>query len=92
MLKSEFTKKVKEALELSSTKAADEVVDRLTAVVIEAVKAGEEVPLGGLGKFVVSERAAHKGRNPQTGEEIEVPAKKVVKFKPASGFKKAANE
>lgn len=92
MLKSEFTKKVKEELELSSIKAAEEMIDKFTALLSDIVKSGDEAPLGNLGKFVVVERAARKCRNPQTGETMEVPAKKAVKFKPAAAFKKVVSE
>lgn len=46
------------------------------------LKKGEKVTLVGFGTFSVSKRSARKGRNPQTGKEINIPAKKVVKFKP----------
>lgn len=92
MTKAEFVVKVKEALNLSSNKAAGEVVDKFTEVLIDTAKAGEEITLGGFGKFAVIERAARKCRNPQTGEVIEVPAKKAVKFKPANALKKTINE
>jgi DNA-binding protein HU-beta len=47
----------------------------------QALKAGDRVALIGFGTFSVSDRAARKGRNPQTGNEIKISAKKVVKFK-----------
>lgn len=47
----------------------------------ESLKAGNRVALVGFGSFSVSTRAARKGRNPQTGKEIDIAAKKVVKFK-----------
>jgi len=47
----------------------------------DALKNGDRVALVGFGSFSVSTRAARKGRNPQTGKEIDIPAKKVVKFK-----------
>jgi DNA-binding protein HU-beta len=49
-----------------------------------ALKKGDRVALVGFGSFSVSERAARKGRNPQTGKEITIKAKKVVKFKPGA--------
>lgn len=91
MLKGDFVKKVKEALNLSSMKAADEVVDKFTALVVDLVSSGEEITLGSLGRFMVNERAARQCRNPQTGEAINVPAKKVVKFKTSAAFAKAVN-
>jgi len=59
---------------------------------IEAVKAslkkGSDVRLVGFGTFTVRKRKAKKGRNPRTGEEIKIPAKKVPAFRPASELKK----
>lgn len=49
-----------------------------------ALKKGDRVALVGFGTFSVSKRAARKGRNPQTGKEIKIAAKKVVKFKPGN--------
>lgn len=50
----------------------------------KALKKGDKVILVGFGTFSVSKRAARKGRNPQTGKEINIPAKKVVRFKAGS--------
>jgi DNA-binding protein HU-beta len=51
-----------------------------------ALKKGDKVILVGFGTFSVTKRAARKGRNPQTGKEINIPAKKVVKFKAGTGL------
>ena len=58
-------------------RALDAFVDNTT----KALKKGDRVALVGFGSFSVSKRAARKGRNPQTGKEIKIAAKKVVKFK-----------
>lgn len=58
-------------------RALDAFISNTTA----ALKKGDRVALVGFGSFSVSDRAARKGRNPQTGKEIEIKAKKVVKFK-----------
>lgn len=54
----------------------------------DALKAGDRVALVGFGSFSVSTRAARKGRNPQTGKEINIAAKKVVKFKAGADLSK----
>jgi DNA-binding protein HU-beta len=59
----------------------------LTSVVEKTLKKGGDVPLSGLGKFKVLNRKARIGRNPQTGEQIKIPAKKVVKFTVAKNLK-----
>ena len=59
--------------------------------VIKNTVASEEVSLVGFGKFVTSDRAERVMRNPATGEQVTVPAKKSLKFKPAKAFKDAVN-
>jgi len=68
-----------------AAKAVDAVFDAIT----DALKKGEEVRLVGFGTFAVSERAASEGRNPRTGDKIEIPASKQPKFKAGKGLKDA---
>jgi DNA-binding protein HU-beta len=64
------------------TKAdAGRALDSFMVTVGKALKKGDRVGLVGFGSFAVTKRAARIGRNPQTGKEIKIPAKKVVKFK-----------
>jgi len=60
---------------------AKKALDAFIAATTDALKAGDRVALIGFGSFSVSERGKRTGRNPQTGKEITIPAKKVVKFK-----------
>ncbi|WP_064198995.1 HU family DNA-binding protein [Brevibacillus brevis] len=86
MNKTELIAKVAETTELTkkdATKAVDAVLDAIA----DALKTGDKVQLIGFGNFEVRERAARKGRNPQTGEEIEISATKVPAFKPAKALK-----
>lgn len=67
------------------TKAdATKALNATTATIANAVKNDDKVALVGFGTFSVSERPARTGKNPRTGEMIEIPAKKVVKFKPGA--------
>ncbi len=59
-------------------------IDAFIEVVSEALKSGDRVALVGFGSFSIKERKERKGRNPQTGQEIIIRAKKVVKFKAGS--------
>jgi DNA-binding protein HU-beta len=68
-------------------KSAKLFLDGLNKVVEKTLKKGGDVPLTGLGKFKVLNRKARMGRNPQTGEQIKIPAKKVVKFTVAKNLK-----
>ena len=62
-------------------------LDALTAIIERVIKDGGEVPLKGLGKFKVQNRKARVGRNPLTGEPVQIPAKTVVKFTVAKQLK-----
>ncbi len=86
MNKTDLISKVAESAELSkkdATKAVDAVFDAIS----EALQNGDKVQLVGFGNFEVRERAARKGRNPQTGEEIEIAASKMPAFRPGKSLK-----
>ncbi len=68
-----------------------ETLDATLEMIQDALSEGEEVVLPGFGKFTVAHRAARKGRNPSTGEEIQIAASKGPKFKPGKPFKDAVN-
>ncbi len=59
-------------------------LDSCIEAISKALKKGDRISLVGFGSFSVAKRAARMGRNPQTGKEIKIAAKKVVKFKPGS--------
>lgn len=72
------------------TKKDSEAILNLIGEVIEELLAnGEEFKIPSVGKFFVTDTKARVGRNPQTGEEIEIPASKAVKFRPCSSLKEA---
>ena len=73
--------------EADATRAVDAVFDSISS----ALKAGDSVALLGFGTFVVKTRAARSGRNPRTGETIEIAASKVPGFKAGKGLKDAVN-
>lgn len=70
-----------------ATAAVEAVFDVITG----ALKEGDEVRVVGFGTFVVTQRKAGKGRNPQTGEEIDIPASKAPKFRAGKQLKDAVN-
>lgn len=72
-------------------KDAEKAVNAVTEAVKEALVNGEKVQLIGFGTFEVRERAARKGRNPQSGDEIEIAAAKVPAFKAGKALKDAVN-
>ena len=74
------------------TKAdAGKALNGMMNAIYEALSSGDSVTLIGFGTFSASERAARTGRNPSTGKEIKIAAKKVVKFKPGKAFSDAVN-
>ena len=73
-------------------KDAENALKAFTDVVAEELKKGEKIQLVGFGTFEVSERAARTGRNPQTGEEMEIPASKAPKFKAGKALKDIVNK
>jgi DNA-binding protein HU-beta len=72
-----------------STADAKRAVESTFEILAARVAAGDEVAIAGFGKFTVTERSARQGRNPQTGETIDIAASKAPKFSAASAFKGA---
>ncbi|MCR5404554.1 MAG: HU family DNA-binding protein [Butyrivibrio sp.] len=75
-----------------SKKDAGKAVDAIVSAVSNELKENGKVQLVGFGTFEVGKRAARKGKNPQTGEEIEIPASVVPKFKPGKALKDIVNK
>ncbi|WP_181348220.1 HU family DNA-binding protein [Thalassobacillus sp. CUG 92003] len=86
MNKTDLINAVSEKADLSK-KDATQAVDSVFESIMDSLKDGDKVQLIGFGNFEVRERAARKGRNPQTGEEIEIAASKVPAFKPGKALK-----
>jgi nucleoid DNA-binding protein len=90
MNKGDLINKIAESANLSKAQATDAlnaVLDGIT----DSLKDGDKVTLIGFGTFSVSHREARSGRNPQTGETIQIAAKNVVKFKPGKEISDAVN-
>ena len=91
MNKAESIAKISEESKLTK-KAAETALDAFVTSVEEALKNGEKVQLVGFGTFEVRERAARKGRNPQTKAEIKIPASKAPVFKAGKALKELVNK
>ena len=75
------------------TKAdASRVLDTFMATVTDALKSGDQVVLPGFGSFSIGNRSARTGRNPQTGQTIQIKASRVAKFKAGKSLKEAVQE
>lgn len=90
MNKSELVAKLAEKAEISK-KNAEKSVAGIFASIQEALAKGDKVQIIGFGTFEVKERAARTGRNPQSGETIQIPASKNPAFKPGKQLKEAVN-
>ncbi|RHB51069.1 HU family DNA-binding protein [Exiguobacterium sp. AM39-5BH] len=88
MNKTELIQAVTEKAEVSK-KDATKIVEATFESITEALQNGEKIQLIGFGTFEVRERAARKGRNPRTKEDIEIPASKVPAFKAGKALKDA---
>lgn len=89
MNKQELIKHLASQAEVTN-KQAEAVLNALTTTVLDTVRAGGELVITDLGKFGVADRAARTGRNPQTGEALEIAAKRVPTFSAAKALKDAA--
>jgi DNA-binding protein HU-beta len=90
MTKAEIVAKVAEEVKISKAAAA-KALAVITGSIAQALQKGGKVALTGFGAFSVAERKARKGRNPRTGKEIKIAAKKVPKFSAGAGLKAAAS-
>ncbi|WP_092551306.1 nucleoid-associated protein HU-beta [Xenorhabdus koppenhoeferi] len=88
--KSQLIDKIAADVNISKA-AAGRVIDAFISSVSDALKDGDDVALVGFGSFIVRERAARTGRNPQTGKEIKIAAAKVPAFRAGKGLKDAVN-
>jgi DNA-binding protein HU-beta len=81
---------IQELAKVAGTKRdAAAAINSILRAITKALKKGDKVTLIGFGTFSVTKRAARKGRNPQTGKEIKIGARKVAKFTPGKGLKAA---
>ncbi len=76
----------------ATKKSAEEILNAFVEVVTDALKKEEKIQLVGFGSFEVRKRAARKGRNPQTREEIKIPASKAPVFKAGKALKDLVNK
>src|SRR2546423_10875974 len=91
MTKADLVEEVSKVTELTR-KDSEVIVDTLFDSVIKALKTGDKLEVRGFGSFRVRKRNARVGRNPKTGEKLEVPAKRVPYFKPSKELKDLIND
>jgi integration host factor subunit beta len=91
MTKADLVEEVARVTELTR-KDSEVIVDTLFESVIQALRTGDKLEVRGFGSFRVRQRNARVGRNPKTGEKVEVPAKRVPYFKPSKELKDLINQ
>ena len=88
MNKSELIESIQSALGADATKrSAEEALDAVLASIVKGIQSSGKVQIVGFGAFEVKTRAARTGRNPKTGESMQIPASKSLGFKPSSSLK-----
>lgn len=91
MTKAEIVEKVYEKAGFPKRESY-EIVESAFEIVKEELKQGGKVKIAGFGNFSVKEKKSRRGRNPQTGDEIEIPARRVLTFKPSNVLRDALNK
>jgi integration host factor subunit alpha len=90
MTKADIVETIYEKIGFSRKESA-EIVDLVFDLLKETLESGDKVKISGFGNFIVREKRSRKGRNPQTGEEIQISARRVLTFKPSQVLRKALN-
>lgn len=91
MTKADLVEKVADEADMTK-KDVEQLVEIIFASIVTTLNKGEKIELRGFGSFRVRERNARKGRNPKTGEPVDIPAKRVAYFKPGKDLKEIINE
>lgn len=74
-----------------SKKESAELVESVFDIIKDTLEAGEKIKIAGFGNFEVKDKANRRGRNPQTGEEIEISSRRILSFKPSQVLKASIN-
>src|SRR6185436_20354371 len=91
MTKADIIEQVYEKVGGFSKKEAAEIVEVVFDTIKETLERGEKIKISGFGNFVVRDKNSRVGRNPQTGKEITISARRVLTFKPSQVLKNALN-
>jgi integration host factor subunit beta len=91
MTKAELVEEVSEKTGLPK-KQAEIVVNTVFESIVETLKTGEKIELRGFGSFRIRQRDSRMGRNPKTGERVDVPAKRIPYFKPGKELRELLNQ
>jgi integration host factor subunit alpha len=90
--KASLSESISEVVPDISHKDCGRLVDSIVRTIRETLSRGEEVKISGFGKFTLHEKKSRRGRNPQTGNEITIAARRVLKFKPSDVLRERLND
>lgn len=90
LTKAELVEEVSRVTQLTK-KQAEEIVNTVFSTIVDSLRAGRKIELRGFGSFRIRNRGARLGRNPKTGEKVEVPPKRIPYFKPGKELKEQLN-
>jgi integration host factor subunit alpha len=91
MTKADIVEKIYEKVGFSKKESA-ELVELVFDIVKRTLEQGDKIKIAGFGNFVVKQKADRRGRNPQTGEEITISARRILTFKPSQVLKASINK
>lgn len=91
MTKADIVEKIYDKVGFSKKESA-ELVETVFDIIKNTLEKGDKIKIAGFGNFVVKEKADRRGRNPQTGEEITISARKILTFKPSQVLKTSLNK
>jgi integration host factor subunit beta len=91
MTKSELIDKIAKGNENLTQKQAEIIVDQIFEAMMDALAEGDRIDIRGFGRFTVKQREARTGRNPKTGEPVQIPAKRVPSFKTGKKLQEKMN-
>ena len=91
MTKADIVEKIYEKVGFSKKESA-ELVELVFDIIKDTLETGDKIKIAGFGNFVVKEKADRRGRNPQTGDEIVISARKILTFKPSQVLKASINK
>jgi integration host factor subunit alpha len=91
MTKADIVERIYEKVGFSKKESA-ELVEQVFDIIKKTLEDGDKIKIAGFGNFVVKEKADRRGRNPQTGEEIVITARKILTFKPSQVLKASINK
>ena len=91
MTKADLVNEVARVVDLTK-KDSEVIVDEVLRSLVEALNRGEKIELRGFGSFRVRQRSSRRGRNPKTGEAVDIPAKRIPYFKPGKELKELINQ